>query len=165
LIGSSASGAAVVSSTVILSIALALRRFGMREAVTPTWLASKCSASCFSTFSTFHTTASASKSEPSWNFTPERSLKIHLVWSEGETAHSVATPGITTLALSADERSHVVRPSYIVLPVKRLPSKPWSGWPTVFGNVGRRHADAHGLRRYGRHERHSNPAAIGAAAI
>src|SRR5262245_23897435 len=64
---------------------------------------------------------------------PERSLKIHLVWSVGETAHSVATPGITTLALSADERSQVVRPSYIVLPVKRLPSNPWSGWPTVFG--------------------------------
>ena len=105
----------------------------MRVAVTPTWLTSKCAASCFSTFSTFHTTASASNSEPSWNFTPGRSLKIHLVWSLGDTAHSVATPGITTLALSADERSHVVSPSYIVLPVKRLPSKPWSGWPTVFG--------------------------------
>src|SRR5262245_26443896 len=105
----------------------------MRVAVTPTWLTSKCGASCFSTFSTFHTTASASKSDPSWNFTPDRNLKIHLVWSVGDTFHSVATPGITTLALSADERSHVVSPSYIVLPVKRLPSKPWSGWPTVFG--------------------------------
>ena len=40
---------------------------------------------------------------------------------------------MTTLAFSADDRSHAVRPSYIVLPVKRLPSKPWSGCPTVFG--------------------------------
>ena len=40
---------------------------------------------------------------------------------------------MTTLAFSADDRSQLVRPSYIVLPVKRLPSKPWSGCPTVFG--------------------------------
>ena len=133
LIGSSASGAAVVSSTVMSSILRALRRFGMREAVTPTWLGSKCGASCLSTFSTFQTTASASNAEPSWNFTPGRSLKIHLVLSSGATLHSVATPGITTLALSADERSQVVSPSYMVLPVKRLPSKPWSGWPSVRG--------------------------------
>ena len=65
LIGNKASGDAVVSSTVMSSILRALRRFGMREAVTPTWLGSKCSASCFSTFSTFQTTASGLKSEPS----------------------------------------------------------------------------------------------------
>ena len=92
-------------------------------------------------------------------------MKIHLVWSEGETAHSVATPGITTLALSAEERSHVVRPSYIVLPVKRLPSKPWSGWPTVFGisaavmPMRTVCADAVDMNAA------SNPAASGAAAI
>ena len=40
---------------------------------------------------------------------------------------------MTTLALSAEERSQAVRPSYMVLPVKRLPSKPWSGWPRVRG--------------------------------
>ena len=105
----------------------------MREAVTPTWLASKCGASCFSTFSTFHTTASALNGEPSWNFTPGRSLKIHLVLSASSTSHSVARPGMTTLGLSADDRSQAVSPSYIVMPVKRLPSKPWSGWPRVRG--------------------------------
>ena len=46
---------------------------------------------------------------------------------------SVASPGIITLGLSADERSHIVSASYIVRPVKRLPSKPWSGWPSVRG--------------------------------
>ena len=96
----------------------------MREAVTPTWLGFKCSASCLSTFSTFHTTASALKSEPSWNLTPGRSLSIHLVLSLASTPHSVDRPGITTLAFSALDRSQVVRPSYMVLPVKRLPSKP-----------------------------------------
>ena len=105
LIGRKPSGAAVVSSTVMSSILRALRSVGMREAVTPTWLGSKCGASCFSTFSTFHTTASALNAEPSWNFTPGRSLKIHLVLSASSTFHSVARPGITTLALSAEERS------------------------------------------------------------
>src|SRR5262249_29710119 len=46
---------------------------------------------------------------------------------------SVARPAITTLALSADDRSHDVSPSYMVLPVKRLPSNPWSGCPSVRG--------------------------------
>ena len=40
---------------------------------------------------------------------------------------------MTTLGLSADDRSHIVSASYIVRPVKRLPSKPWSGWPSVRG--------------------------------
>src|SRR5688572_28569913 len=120
LIGSNDSGADVVSSTVRSSILRALRSVGMRDAVTPTWLASKCGAPWFSTFSTFHTTASALKSEPSWNFTPGRSLNTHFVFSVGDTAHSVARPGMMTLALSADERSQRVSPSYIVLPVKRL---------------------------------------------
>src|ERR1700716_2834420 len=38
-----------------------------------------------------------------------------------------------TLGLSPEERSHIVRASYMVRPVKRLPSKPWSGWPSVRG--------------------------------
>jgi hypothetical protein len=111
----------------------ALRKVGMRLAVTPTWLASKCGASRSSTLRTFHTTASASKALPSWNFTPLRSLKIHLVLSAASTAHSVARPGISTEGLSALLRSHAVSASYMVRPVKRLPSKPWSGWPNVRG--------------------------------
>ena len=75
LIGRNASGCAVVSSTVSSSTLRAERRVGMREAVTPTWLASKWIASCFSTFSTFHTTASALKAEPSWNLTPGPQLE------------------------------------------------------------------------------------------
>ena len=65
----------------------------MRDAVTPTWLASNCGASCFSTLSTFQTTASALNGEPSWKVTPGRSLKIHLVLSASSTFHSVARPG------------------------------------------------------------------------
>jgi hypothetical protein len=40
------------------------------------------------------------------------------------TFHSVASAGIITLAFSAEDRSHIVSPSYMVRPVKRLPSKP-----------------------------------------
>ena len=65
LMGKNASGSLVVSSTVRLSIFLALRSVGMRDAVTPTWLASKCGASLSSTLRTFHTTESAFSSEPS----------------------------------------------------------------------------------------------------
>src|SRR5512145_2124550 len=121
LIGNSDSGADVVSSTVMSSILRALHNVGMREAVTPTWLASNCGASCFSTFSTFQTTASALKGEPSWNLTPGRSLKVHFVLSASSTFHSVESPGIITLGLSADDRSHIVSASYMVRSVKRLP--------------------------------------------
>ena len=124
LIGRKLSGSLVVNSTVRSSILRAEASVGMREAVTPTWLASKCGASCFSTFSTFQTTASALNGEPSWKVTPGRSLKVHFFLSASSTFHSVASPGITTLALSAEERSHSVSASYMVRPVKRLPSKP-----------------------------------------
>ena len=124
LIGRKLSGSLVVSSTVRSSIFFAEASVGMREAVTPTWLASNCGASCFSTFSTFQTTASALNGEPSWKVTPGRSLKVHFFLSASSTFHSVASPGIITLGLVADERSHAVSPSYMVRPVKRLPSKP-----------------------------------------
>ena len=65
LIGRKLSGSLVVNSTVMSSILRAETSVGMREAVTPTWLASNCGASCFSTFSTFQTTASALNGEPS----------------------------------------------------------------------------------------------------
>src|SRR4029434_9404048 len=116
LIGRKLSGSLVVSSTVLSSILLAEASVGMREAVTPTWLGSKCGASCFSTFSTFQTTASAVHGEPSWKVTPGRSLKVHFFLSASSTAHSVASPGITTLGLSAEDRSQLVRPSYMVRP-------------------------------------------------
>ena len=133
LIGMKESGSLVVSSTVMSSILRALRRVGIRDAVTPTWLASKCGASLSSTLRTFQTTASALKADPSWNFTPGRSLKVHLVRSLASTAHEVARPGISTLASSFLERSQWVSASYIGMPVNRLPSKPWSGWPSVRG--------------------------------
>jgi len=65
LIGRKLSGSLVINSTVMSSILVAEASVGMREAVTPTWLGSNCGASCFSTFSTFHTTASALNGEPS----------------------------------------------------------------------------------------------------
>src|ERR1700751_742651 len=61
LIGRKLSGSLVVNSTVMSSILRAETKVGMREAVTPTWLGSNCGASCFSTLSTFQTTASALK--------------------------------------------------------------------------------------------------------
>src|SRR5258707_4333872 len=124
LMGRKLSGSLVVNSTVMSSILRAEASVGIREAVTPTWLGSNCGASCLSTFSTFQTTASALNGEPSWNVTPGRSLNVHFFLSASFTAHSVASPGIITLGLSADERSHIVRASYIVRPVKRLPSTP-----------------------------------------
>ena len=63
--GKKASGSLVVSSTVKSSILRALRKVGMREAVTPTWLASKCTASLSNTFCTFQTIESALTAEPS----------------------------------------------------------------------------------------------------
>ena len=133
LIGRKLSGSLVTSSTVRSSILRAEARVGIREAVTPTWLGSNCGASCLSTLSTFQTTASALNGEPSWKLTPGRSLKVHLVLSASSTFHPVASPGITTLAFSAEDRSHIVSASNMVRPVKRLPSKPWSGWPSVRG--------------------------------
>src|SRR5882757_11266651 len=114
LIGRKLSGSLVTSSTVKSSILCAETRVGMRVAVTPTWLGSNCGASCFKTLSTFHTTASALNGEPSWNLTPGRSLNSHFVWSSSLTFHSVDRPGITPLALSADDRSHIVSESYMV---------------------------------------------------
>src|SRR6201985_3620406 len=120
--GRKLSGSLLVISTVMSSIFLAETKVGMREAVRPTWLASNCTASLFSTLSTFHTTASALNGEPSWNLTPGRSLNVHLVLSASLTFHSVASPAISTLGLFDDERSHMVSASYIVSPAKRLPS-------------------------------------------
>src|SRR5882757_4788394 len=65
LIGKKLSGSLVINSTVMSSILRAEVRVGIRVAVTPTWLASNCGASCLSTLSTFHTTASALNGEPS----------------------------------------------------------------------------------------------------
>ena len=111
LIGRNESGSEVVSSTVMSSILRAMRSVGMREAVTPTWLGSKCGAALSRTLWTFHTTASALKLEPSWNLTPGRSLNTHFVLSASSTFHSVATPGISTEASFAFERSHWVSES------------------------------------------------------
>lgn len=124
LIGRNESGSLVVSSTVRSSTLRAERSVGMREAVTPTWLGSKWAAVLSSTLRTFQTTASAFSAEPSWNLTPGRSLKIHLVLSLASAVQLVARPGTSTLAASALDRSQWVSASYIGMPVKRLPSKP-----------------------------------------
>ena len=54
-------------------------------------------------------------------------MKVHLVLSVAFTAQEVAKPGISTLGALALDKSHCVNASYIGMPVKRLPSKPWSG--------------------------------------
>jgi len=38
-----------------------------------------------------------------------------------------------TLGSVSEDRSQWVRASYIGIPVNRLPSNPWSGWPLVRG--------------------------------
>ncbi len=146
LIGRKLSGSLVVSSTVMSSIFFAEASVGMREAVTPTWLASNCGASCFSTFSTFHTTASALNGEPSWKVTPGRSLKIHLVLSASSTFHSVARPGITTLALSAEDRSQPVERVVHGEAGEAVAFKTLIGLAQRARNIGSGHADAqHGF--------------------
>src|SRR6202795_2888830 len=120
LIGRKLSGSLVVNSTVMSSILRAETKVGMHDAVTPTWLGSNCGASCLRTFSTFQTTASALEGEPSWKVTPGRSVNVHFFLSDSSTFQSVASPGIATLALSAEDRSHIVSASNMVRPVKRL---------------------------------------------
>jgi hypothetical protein len=73
------------------------------------------------------------KGEPSWKVAPWRSLNVHFVLSFSSTDQLVARPGIRPLGASLLERSQCVSASYIGMPVKRLPSKPWSGWPSVRG--------------------------------
>src|SRR6202043_4273816 len=90
LIGRKLSGSLVVNSTVMSSILRAAISVGIRDAVTPTWLGSNCGASCFSTFSTFQTTASALNGQPSWKLTPGRRPEEHFLWSASLTFHSVA---------------------------------------------------------------------------
>ena len=59
-------------------------------------------------------TASALKSDPSWNFTPWRSSKIHFVGSAGSWYHLVASPGTSLAGAVADDRSQATSGSYSV---------------------------------------------------
>lgn len=62
----------------------------MQHSVALICFGSYCGAFLSKSFSRFQITASALKSEPSWNFTPRRSLNTHLDWSSGETWYSSA---------------------------------------------------------------------------
>ena len=95
----------VVSSTVYLSIAFQPTSVGTRARAWAACLGSNCGDLSFRIFSRFHTTTSASKSEPSWNFTPWRSLKIQRLPSPSTADHSVARPGLMSAMVSAFERS------------------------------------------------------------
>ena len=122
---------------------------GMREAVTPTWLASNCGASCFSTFSTFQTTASALNGEPSWKLTPGRSLKVHFFLSASSTFHSVARPGDHHARLvgrrQVPHRQRVVHGEA----GEAVALKALIGLAERARNIGGGHADAqHRLRRW-----------------
>ena len=57
----------------------------------------------------FQITASALKSEPSWNFTSWRRLKVQRFLSVASTFQEVARPGVRAEALSAEDRSHSIR--------------------------------------------------------
>ena len=82
----------VVTSTVMASSFRHDATEGSRGRTWAAWRLSKCGACGFSTLSKFQTTASASKSEPSWNLTPGRSLKVKTVPS-GEIAKLSARSG------------------------------------------------------------------------
>jgi hypothetical protein len=51
------------------------------------------------------------KSLPSWNFTPSRRVKVQRVGLASSTFHAVASPGTSTEALSAEERSQLISAS------------------------------------------------------
>ena len=68
----------------------------------PRPMRSNASDLSFNARSRLKITASALKSEPSWNLTPWRSSKIHFVGSAGSWDHLVASPG-TNLAGSVAE--------------------------------------------------------------
>jgi hypothetical protein len=78
------------------------------------WRGSNCGLSDFRSLSRFHTTALASKAEPSWKVTPGRSVKIQRVLSAGSTFHEVARPGTRSEALSDRLRSQLMSASYTV---------------------------------------------------
>ena len=63
--------------------------------------------------SRFQITASAVKSEPSWNFTPSRSLKIHLVLpgSPSSRPQLAASPGTSPDGFVALDRSQLISAS------------------------------------------------------
>ncbi len=65
----------------------------------------------FRTLSRFQITASASKSEPSWNLTPSRSLKTQRLGSPSTGAHEVARPGRMSAMTSAFDRSQFTKAS------------------------------------------------------
>jgi hypothetical protein len=90
---------------VYLSTAFQLANVGTRARAWAACLGSNWGDLSFRIFSRFHTTTSASKSEPSWNFTPWRNLKIHLVGSPSTADHSVARPGRMSAMVSAFDRS------------------------------------------------------------
>src|SRR5215470_13892292 len=93
---------------------------------------SNCGASLLKKRSRFHTTASALKSVPSWNFTPLRRWKIHTFLSSGACSHFSARCG-TSLTGPVVVRSKPIRPWKIGKPRKRMPSKPLLGMPEVVG--------------------------------
>ena len=70
-----------------------------------------CGESLSNSRSKFHSTASASKSEPSWNLTPLRRWKVHFVLSSGFTSQLSASPGMRPEALSAELMSQLMRAS------------------------------------------------------
>ena len=95
----------VVSSTVYLSIAFQPTSVGTRWRDCAACFGSNCGDLSFRIFSRFQITTAESKSVPSWNFTPWRSLKIQRLPSPSTGAHSVARPGLMSASASALERS------------------------------------------------------------
>ena len=83
----------------------------MRERPWAACLGSNCGDLSFRILSRFHTTASALKSLPSWNFTPSRRVKVQRVGLASSTFQAVARPGTSTEALSAEDRSQLISAS------------------------------------------------------
>jgi hypothetical protein len=98
LIGRKESGSLVVSSTVRSSILRASRSVGMRDVVTPTWLASKCGADpAIEHLAHVPDHGIGVQGRAIVELHAGRSLNTHLVLSLASTAQEVAKPGISTL--------------------------------------------------------------------
>src|SRR5262245_12952045 len=77
----------------------------------PACLISYWGASLLRFLSQFHRNASALKVLPSWNFTPWRNLKVHLVGSSLLISHDSASPGTKAGRVSPCDRSQRTSPS------------------------------------------------------
>ena len=103
-----------------------------------------CGDLSFSSLSRFHTTASALKSLPSWNFTPSRRVNTQRVLSPSSTFQQVARPGTSTRRLVGRRQVPVDQPVIDRVAHEAHAFAALVGLAGGERNVGGRHADPQG---------------------